>query len=193
VIEDSHHVGLFVMGSDARVDGTVVRGTLPEAANQQFGVGVHNQLMCTEEACFPEARANLTLRGSIVEQSFDFGVVSVDSDLVVEGIVVRDTQAQVLDGLFGDGVSIVAVFSQASAALASSRISRSARAGISSFASYVSLTRVAVECSAFPLDGESTFQFEDRGGNACGCTTADGTCQLVSAGLEPPAPLDGSE
>jgi hypothetical protein len=77
--------------------------------------------------------------------------------------------------------------------LDASAIEDSARAGLSNFGAFVSLGATTVRCAAFELEGEkwsgSEFRFEDRGGNACGCPTADQVCEAVSAGLEPPEPI----
>ena len=53
---------------------------------------------------------------------------------------------------------------------------------------------IELVCNAFDLAGEAhneqPFEFEDIGGNGCGCPEASGACKAISAGLAPPEPLD---
>ena len=194
LVEQNHDVGLLVSGSDATVEAAVVRATLPQASDQRSGRGINLQLSCDSHGlCDAAARASATVRGSLVEQNYDVGLLVMGSDATVEATVVRATQPAVADGFFGDGVSVVSHQGLASAALSVVLIDESARAGVASFGGMVSLHSVVVRCAAFALNGETydghDFDFEDGGGNACGCPQADGICKSVSAGLEPPEAL----
>ena len=94
------------------------------------------------------------------------------------------------DGSFGDGVSCM----QASTVtLTRARVVGSARAGIASFGSSVTLGDSAVGCDAFDLDGEpdvdgtgaASFALE---GAACGCDASE-PCQVLHSTLAAPSAL----
>jgi hypothetical protein len=61
------------------------------------------------------------------------------------------------------------------------------------FGSFVAIESSVFRCNAVQLNGEAQpagpFAFEDRGGNQCGCDDPLGTCQVLSAGLQPPEPV----
>ena len=48
-----------------------------------------------------------------------------------------------------------------------------------------------LECNTIDLNGETLFgvpsEFEDGGGNQCGCDGAIEPCRVLSANLEPPS------
>lgn len=197
LIERSHDVGLFVGGSDASVERTVVRDTLPSAADGLKGRGIGIQLACVATpmglTCDPAARSSVTMTASLVEQSYDAGIFVAGSDAHLEGLVVRATVPRASDGLFGDGVAVVTVDAAGVATLSKSRIENSARAGVVSFGAQIALGSTHGQCNAFeiaaePYEGRDPV-FEDRGDNMCGCPGPDGPCQAVSAGLQPPEPL----
>ena len=110
LVEQSHDIGLRVAGSDALVEGTVVRGTLPRASDQTMGRGINIEISCFESPtgvqCDPTARANATVRGSLVEQNHDVGLIVTGSDALVEGTVVRATLPRASDQAFGRGIAI---------------------------------------------------------------------------------------
>lgn len=273
VIEANHAAGLYVAGSDASVEASVVRGTLPQVSDQSSGRGINVQVSCQAtamgDACDGDAEGSLKLIGSLVEDNFTVGVGLLGGDSAVERVVVRRTQPQVSDQLWGVGlaaqapcvgpieyfecdstqqrtatitgtlvvhshsraISIIGIDGivdgsvvrdtlpvgadsrfgdgvlvqgsddmPASASLTRSRIEDSARAGVSNFASTVSLWATHVECAAFALDGEPgsghDFSFEDAGENRCGCPideqrSTENECSVVSVGLTPPEPLPG--
>jgi hypothetical protein len=75
------------------------------------------------------------------------------------------------------------------------------RVGVSSFGSTVKLRHSMLECNPIHLDGAQAFDmlaqplsvpfaFEDQGGNACGCDGTAVQCTVLSAGLDPPRPVD---
>ena len=83
-------------------------------------------------------------------------------------------------------------------------IADSARAGISSFQSHITLSGVIFDCNLFHVAGENggidgsvcssvdKFSYNDLGGNQCGCGGTEVVCQVVSPGLEPPEPIPPS-
>jgi hypothetical protein len=186
LLERNHEFGVFLSGSEVVVEATVVRDTLPDAQGR-FGRGINIQY--DPDTLAPSLA---TVRASLVERSRDAGIFVAGAAVTVEGCFVAATTPRD-DGSFGDG--LVALFEgvPTNVFLDASTIEDSARAGLSNFGAFVSLGATAVRCAAFELEGEkwdgSEFRFEDRGGNACGCPTADQVCEAVSAGLEPPEPI----
>jgi len=101
LLEQNHDIGVYVAGSDATIEGTVVRTTLPEASDQTGGRGINIQGdLDTAE------RANVTLRTSLLEQNHDVGVFVSGSDAIIEGIVVRRTQPRASNQIDGWGIGI---------------------------------------------------------------------------------------
>ncbi len=95
LVEQNHQAGLFVMASEATIEGSVVRTTLPTAPDQPFARGIDIQGACVETdtgpVCDPAARATVTVVGSVVEQNHDVGLRVSGSDATVEASVVRTT------------------------------------------------------------------------------------------------------
>ncbi|RLB60052.1 MAG: hypothetical protein DRI90_14605 [Deltaproteobacteria bacterium] len=201
LIEQNYDVGLLVTGSDANVDATVVRTTLPRASDQLHGRGINVQSLCvhtpTGLQCDAAARASANVTRSLIEHNHEFGLLVASSDANVDATVVRATLSNASYNLFGDGLSVLNKTAPGSATLTNLLIADSARAGLATFGSFVSLADTHIRCAAFPLNGEpfegSDFELDDRGGNSCGCPTADDTCKLISAGLQPPDPLATNE
>ncbi len=69
LVEQSHRMGIFVSGSDATIETTVVRSNLPDAQGM-FGRGINVQ-----NDSGTNARANVTVRACIVEQNYEVGVL----------------------------------------------------------------------------------------------------------------------
>ncbi|RLB52471.1 MAG: hypothetical protein DRI90_22085, partial [Deltaproteobacteria bacterium] len=189
----NHDVGLFVGGSDALVESTVIGGTLPRAAGLVTGRGVSALMACTVEAgCDPNIRSAISLQNSVVEQNHDAGIFVAGSDLAVHSTIVRDTITRP-DGYFGDGIAILSKLSLSTASLSESLVDASARAGVASFGSAMSIDKTTIRCAAFALEGEDSdqhsYDFVDLGNNRCGCPDANDTCSVVSSGLAPPDPM----
>jgi hypothetical protein len=131
------------------------------------------------------------IRGSVVAESGSFGVAAISSDVSLYGCRVAST-APNADGEFGDGVTAFAFVGPAAVSVEATRVEDSARAGLSNFGAATPIQNSVVQCAAFDLEGEvygaTAFSFEDRGGNACGCPTAELDCLVSSAGLAPPVP-----
>ena len=134
----------------------------------------------------------LTLRSSLVELSHEAGLSINDAHAIVERSILRDT-LPTPGAEFGDGLLVWSTDVRASAVLSETRIERSARAGIASFGATIGLERMQLLCQPIDLNGEHyggmDFEFQDAGGNLCGCPEAVATCKAMSAQLEPPPPL----
>jgi hypothetical protein len=195
LLEQNRDISLFVHGSDAVVDASVIRATEARAPDQLRGRGVHIQPDCVEAAvgldCDPATAARLDVVGSVIDDHRDFAVAAIGSTATVVRTVVRGTRAREADGFFGDGVTAVG-FADAPAAVTMTRslIADSARAGFSNFGAHASLGFNRIRCAAFSVAAEThegaAFSFEDAGVSLCGCPDAVDPCKATSAGLAPP-------
>jgi hypothetical protein len=85
LVEQNHKGGVFISGSDATIEATVVRSTLPDA-KLKFGRGIGIQ-----DDSSTMRRANVTVRACLIEQNHDVGVYVSGSDATIEATVVRST------------------------------------------------------------------------------------------------------
>jgi hypothetical protein len=133
------------------------------------------------------------LDGTQILNTNGYGILIDGSSFTIQDVFVHTTHPRPHDGKFGDGITAFA----SNAFVTRTRIRDSARAGISNFGGSISLGENRIACAGFELEGEpedgDPFYFEDQGGNRCGCPVANGACVAVSAGLEPPEPLEGVE
>ena len=194
VIERSHEVGLAVIGSEAVIDGTVVRDSRPRPADGLFGRGIIVQL--STETYAP---SQATISHSLVEGSHEAGIYVVGSNAVIEDSVIRDSKAQAGTGLFGDGViaavmkTLVGGVHDASLRLDRCLIEGSTRAAVATFGALIELGGTQLECNTIAMNGEviadQPFQLTDLGGNICGCDGQQTDCKVLSSGLWPPDPM----
>lgn len=187
VIEAAHEFAVYVSGSQATIESTVVRATEPRVLDGARGRGLHVQ-MNSDQAL----RSDVTVRNALLERHRDIGVLATSSDLLLERVIVRDVEVQTSDGAFGDAVAVVTSSMPANAVLRGCLIQRGARAGVAAFGASVSIGATKLDCNTFALDGEafeqSAYAFEDALGNSCGCNGDEGPCSAVTSSLEPPAP-----
>lgn len=101
VVEKNRNQGVLVDASDATIEATVVRDTLPQAADQKFGRGV-----TVQDELSSLARGNLTVRSAVVENNHEAGIYVITSDAIVEDSVVRLTRAEGLTQAGGRGISV---------------------------------------------------------------------------------------
>lgn len=194
LVEQNHEHGIYLAGSDLTLRSTVIRDTLPRALDGTMGRGLNAQYSCPVTlGCDPSRTSIVHAEGSLFERNHDINVMVLGSTATLTDTVIRDTAARASDSLFGDGLAVFAQRTSADASLTNCRIGSSARAGISNFGGAVSLESTAIRCAAFALAGEThegtDASYEDRGQNQCGCPEADGSCQVISANLEPPDPV----
>jgi Right handed beta helix region len=119
---------------------------------------------------------------------------------------IKLTQPRKFDGKFGDGIvaecseNVIVCQDGQNFALdyLPPGIEDSARAGVTTIGSNLSLTNVKFECNLIDLDAEDGSltgcpnhpgSFDDKGGNVCGCDGANIACQVKSLNLDPPDPL----
>jgi hypothetical protein len=186
VVERSREAGVWVLGADVVMEGSIVRDTEPLVVDGRFGHG----LSILGDA---QRRSVATITGSLVERSVEIGIVCATSDMTVTGTTVRDTLPSAANGAFGDGIGVLAIEGPATASIGSSSVERSARAGISSFGAAVSVGSTTLTCNAIDLDGEATsfatYVFDDLGQNVCSCEEVR-PCKVLSTNITPPEPVD---
>lgn len=186
LIEQNHTMGVRVGGGHAVIEGVVVRATSAEPASQKFGRGIAIQGAL--------AASTTTVRSSLVEDSVEVGVFALQSAFFLERTVVRRTSPRLLDGRLGDGVVLLDNLGTTPAALARSRITDSARAGVAAFGAVGTLAETEILCNAIALTlqsfAEASARLDDAGGNRCGCGEIVEVCKTNPIGLEPPEPLD---
>ncbi|MGK3987316.1 right-handed parallel beta-helix repeat-containing protein [Sorangium sp. So ce136] len=100
LVEHNHDSGVFVSGSDAKIEAIVVRDTQRRKSDGSGGRGIE-----IGDAFGTPARANVTLFSSLVERNHNIGVLVSGSDATIESTVVRDTQPDA-DGTSGGGIAI---------------------------------------------------------------------------------------
>jgi len=183
LVEQTREFAVFIEGSEATLESVAVRGTTGDS-NGEFGRGLQIQL--NPQTLEP---ARVSVWASVVESNHSAGVIAAGADLTLEASVVRRTAANSSE-LHGDGA--VAIFYQIPSRLSllGTIIEESERAGVSAFGSRVALEKSLVRCNIFDLDGEAVdghaFEFENKGGNRCGCPDRSDGCKVVSAGISAP-------
>lgn len=98
-IELSHDAGVFVDGSDARLERVVVSRTEPTGSGPG-GMGLIAGLQPSNGE-----RASVTVQSSVIEHNHYIGVSAYGVDLILERTAVRDTQPHPMIGL-GRGVEV---------------------------------------------------------------------------------------
>jgi hypothetical protein len=145
LVEENHDIGLFVRGSDAQVEASMVRSTQPNATGTAgMGISVQFDLETGD-------RGKLVLVSSVVEQNHEVGVAVLGSDAEVGATVVRATSASPADFDFGDGVLVADVGNPASARLIATEATDNARCGVMSLGSTGELSSVRSTGNRFGL------------------------------------------
>jgi hypothetical protein len=99
VVEHTRDNGVYVRGSDATVEGSVVRDILPNAADDNFGRGI-----AVEPGENVADRGSVVVRGSLVQRTHGEGVFCSACDATVETSVVREIEPEP-DGSAGIGIN----------------------------------------------------------------------------------------
>lgn len=145
VVERNAEAGIFVLGADATVAGTVIRDTAGAGAMALF----------EETAKQP---STLTLKGTVISGSADRGVRVVGSKLDASLVTVRETRPRA-DGKFGQGVygtsSLLAdgTVVRAELSVRDSVIDRATSFGVVVFGSLLRVERTIVAKTQPRLDG----------------------------------------
>lgn len=185
VIERSHEAGIAIFGASAELAAVTVRDTLPRASDMAGGAGIAAQTdMVTA------ARPALKVASSLVETSRRAGILIVDGDLTLQSVIVRNTEPQASDGLYGDGVAAISLEGPSQVEMQACLIARNPRAGISTFGATIAIGSTAMECNGVDIvaedDGMAKSSINDLGSNSCGCEGQVVNCQVASLSLVPP-------
>ena len=100
LLEGGHQEGIYVYGSTATIEASVVRDTQP-ASDGSSGRGVE-----VDDDQAKSARGNATIRGSLVEGNHEVGIWAAGSDVDIEATEIRDTLPQQSDQFSGFGIEI---------------------------------------------------------------------------------------
>jgi hypothetical protein len=187
LVEQNHEMGVYVLVSDATIQGTVVRATQTDLSGQN-GIGIAVLGDPDASDVTTAERASMTVRECLVEQNHGAGIYAFLADGSIDATVISDTEPM-SDGRFGDGItaSISAITIQ------DTRVTRNRRAGIANFASQVVVSSTTITCNAFDLEGENyqgvPFIYDGSGGWTCSrrgaedCTELD-ECRVLTTGIE---------
>jgi len=93
VLDNNSSTGIYVGGSTATINATIVRATRPRPFDRTFGIGID-----------VEDSASATVRSSILEKNHDIGLFVFGAEGSIEGTVVRDTLPRPGDLQFGRGI-----------------------------------------------------------------------------------------
>lgn len=191
LVERTTSAGFVIAGTDATLEGVLVRDVALEPAEKAFGRGISLQEGHKGMA------ATATLRGCKVERVFEAGVFVASSAATIESVLVRGVQANPAGNL-GDGISLLALGAdgagKTSATVKQCSLLSNARAGISNFSGSIEIGSSTLEDNAFDLDGEENeagaFTFRDLGGNTCKASGSTRPCQVSTSKLTPPVPIE---
>jgi len=130
LIERNHENGIVGVGATALVEGTVIRDTLPSAADQTLGAAIHAQSL-------PKQVAEVTVRHSLIASSHGFGIAAIGCSATIDASEVSDVESHRSDGTYGVGIAAGAAPDGTPARLAvtSSLVARCRAAGIAVIAS----------------------------------------------------------
>jgi len=183
LLDNNREVAVNIADSSAVLESVLVRNT--QTQDGERGRGINVQTSTT-------VRSQLDLIGSEIADNHEFGVLVVYADATIRSTAIRGTRPQPADGLYGDGLAIIALPGVATASISLSRIADSQRAGIGNFGAFVAMESNDLACNLIQLDGEAiattNFEFDDRAGNVCRCEAIE-TCKVVSTMLQPPRAL----
>jgi hypothetical protein len=101
LVEAATALGVVVVGADATIDATVVRGTLPSTGGQLAGRGIE-----IDDDQQTSARASVKVTRSVVDDNRQTGIFVQGADMTIESSVVRGTQPQASDQKEGRGIEI---------------------------------------------------------------------------------------
>ena len=190
VVRRNSEIGMFLVGSDASIEASVVRDTLAQAADQRFGRGIETGGVLIGDEAF---RGTLSVRSSLMAQNRDVAIFAADSEVTLTATRIDGTLPKDDDGARGDGLAAFGGDVMTTIRVESAWIEQSARAGISCFGANIEVTATRLECNAIHLDGEvlfdTPFQIVDHGQNRCGCGGVEEPCTVKTTSLEPPEPL----
>lgn len=182
LFEHNEQTGVHVSGSDATIEQVLVRESLT-LFGERFGRGI--QVQKRAETGNP---ANATIRWTAIHDCYEAGVLIFDSTASIDDSLIAGTLTA-SDGQLGDGVDAFSLDLPTEVVVRGTQIEDSARVGVALFAAALSLQDSKLDCNAIDINGEELlgvgFDFENLGGNHCGCGD-DAPCKLLSTSVGPP-------
>jgi len=141
-------VGLAVVASDAVVEFTRIRDTVPsnDASSRGVAIAVQNAYSSPE-------RGKLTLASSVVERSQLAGVVVYGSDALLTASEVVDTAPRDWDGRWGWGILVWGGETPGTAKLQGAAVERNVGIGVAAFGADVVLEDTTVGQTQPEVDG----------------------------------------
>jgi hypothetical protein len=100
-VRNNDEVGLFIVGSDATIEGLLIDETQAMALDDTLGIG-----FAVQDDQVSGERADVAVVGSVVEHNVFGGIFAVGSDVVVERTRVSDSLAAMDGSGFGRGINI---------------------------------------------------------------------------------------
>jgi hypothetical protein len=191
LFERNAGAGVYVLGSVLDMQRSAVAGTLSaELTGEGRGVSIQY-----DDVTGFASQANLSKVQ--VNGSREFGMFVQGSTVTLSDSTISATRS--VDGLYGDGLALPSAGVSNQVIVSGSRIGDNERGGILLFdGSNLSLGSSELSCNAIDLvDGSSSAatQFDNQGGNACGCPAEPSSCKWVGTNVAAPLPLapdDGS-
>ena len=178
--------GISAYDASVTVEDTVIRDIEPSPA------GIPLLLLS------PHGPSIISIRRCVIERGAGIGALLQGNSAEITDTVLRNMTPS-SNQLYGDGIVVLASEGDLSGSvdgdlrLADSFICGNARAGLANFGGSVTIDRVRFDCNGLDINGEPDAyglgqapQFDDLGGNRCGCGTEQLACQILSTGLEPP-------
>ncbi|XXX74012.1 hypothetical protein WMF30_40835 [Sorangium sp. So ce134] len=91
LIEQNHETGVYVLGSDASIESTVVRDDLPTTRGGGLGVLAEDGLGNGVDGDVIE-RSMLVMKGSVLENNTHIGLYAHGASVTVDSSIVRTTR-----------------------------------------------------------------------------------------------------
>jgi Right handed beta helix region len=141
LLEGNRNVGLVLAGAEATLERTVVQNTWPQAKDSKNGIGLQAGFTLSGEP-----RSKVTLKECIIANNRRQGISLWGAEATLERTVVRDTQAQLSNGMEGGGVIAGAMGGlKAELTLRDCRVTGNRSVGVQVADSKALLERTAVE------------------------------------------------
>jgi len=196
LVADVHDYGISVLGSSATVTSCHVDGVaLPPTGSgggEPPSIGIYVQ-----QGLDNPLPATATISHVVIDEVVSVGIGIAAANGTINAAIVRDVGAP--GELLGDGICAMHLYYASpesvlvvptTLAVTGSQVFGSQRAGLSTFASALSLTGNVVSCNTIDLNGEPSFgtdfEITDGGDNWCGCGDDWSQCKVLSSNLEPP-------
>jgi hypothetical protein len=142
VIENNRTAGVYVVGADVSVEGSIVRDTQSDE-HLNFGRGINVRLDVTSKR-----PSNFSMRGGVVERNFEVGVLVQGAMATISDSVVRSSQIPA-GGSFGDGIVAVSDGILTDARVRDTEVVSNARVGILYLDATGDLSRVRASGNVF--------------------------------------------